>query len=107
MADRLERLIHLINKTGDKLVVFDRSRPDDAFVISSLEQYERMVKEVADVRGLTEDELIDKINQDIALWKSEQSGDAGFSDFSEDFTEKKRKNAWTIPESRKTKSEQS
>ena len=123
MLDRLQRLIHLINKTGDKLIVFDQLEPDNCYVISSLSDYEHIVKEGNGVQGLTEDELIDKINRDIAIWKNGQVQGPEFSDYSQDYTEnsenKERetprtwsppkpslehpvsKNSWTIPESRR------
>ena len=123
MQDRLQRLIHLINKTGDKLIVFDQQNPDNCYVISSLPDYEHIVKEGADIKGLTEDELIDKINRDIAIWKNGQVQGSEFSDFSQEYTENQvteepevpqswsppkpsfdsqpPKNNWTIPESRR------
>lgn len=123
MADRLQRLIHLINKTGDKLIVFDQQNSDNCYVISSLSDYEEVVKEGGDIKGLTEDELIDKINRDIAIWKNGQVQGSEFSDFPQEYTENQTepepevtqswsppkpsfereppKNNWTIPESRR------
>lgn len=105
MSDRLERFMNLIAKTGDKVVVYDRHDPDNSFVITSLNDYERLIKEAQGVKGLTEDELIDKINCDIALWKSgredspEPVESAPLPSFS---SEKKPKgNAWSIPSSRR------
>lgn len=123
MADRLQRLIHLINKTGDKLIVFDQQNSDNCYVISSLSDYEQVVKEGGDIKGLTEDELIDKINRDIAIWKNGQVQGSEFSDFPQEYIENQTdtepevpkswsppkpsferetpKNNWTIPESRR------
>ncbi|QQS60059.1 hypothetical protein IPN41_02945 [Candidatus Falkowbacteria bacterium] len=123
MSDRLQRLIHLINKTGDKLIVFDQQNPDNCYVISGLSDYEHIVKEGSDIKGLTEDELIDKINRDIAIWKNGQVQGSEFSDFSQEYTGNQEnveseisqswsppkpsferqvaKNNWTIPESRR------
>lgn len=128
MSDRLQRLIHLINKTGDKLIVFDQDQPDNCYVISSLRDYEQTVKETTSVKGLTEDELIDKINRDIAVWKSDQRESLDFSNFSEEFvateedqvaseektwtppkpsspSNQESKNMWKIPESRRREAE--
>ncbi len=128
MQDRLQRLIHLINKTGDKLIVFDQQNSDNCYVISSLSGYEDIVKEGSDVKGLTEDELIDKINRDIAVWKSDQRETLDFSNFSEEFvaseeapvvveektwtppkpsspSNQESKNMWKIPESRRREAE--
>ena len=72
MPDQLQKAINLVKKTGDKLIVFDSAKPDNTFVILALKDYENLVLGKSEVRGLTEDELLDKINRDIAIWKSEQ-----------------------------------
>lgn len=131
MSDRLQRLIQLVNKTGDKIIVFDNSQADNCYVISSLKDYERLIKDSGGVKGLTEDELIDKINRDIAVWKSDQAQELEFSGFSEDYTpeqplvnpeeaqepvgwkppkptsphSEEAKNIWKIPESRRREAE--
>jgi len=73
MQDQLQKAINLVKKTGDKLIVFDSAKPDNVFVVLSLKDYENLVLGKSEVRGLTEDELLDKINRDIAIWKSDQS----------------------------------
>lgn len=126
MTDRLHRLIQLINKTGDKLIVFDSANSDNCYVISSLKDYERLIKDSGSVKGLTEDELIDKINRDIAVWKSDQTENLEFSEFSEETealteqidanpvtwtppkpatSDSTPKNMWKIPESRRREAE--
>lgn len=101
MIDRLQKLIQLIRQTGDRIVVFDNSAPDDSYVIMAASDYEKMVAEARGVKGLTEDELIDKINQDITVWKTERSGTPGFSDFPKENAKPKASSAWAIPESRR------
>ena len=75
MQDQLQKVINLAKKTGDRLIVFDSSKPDNAFVVLALKDYENLVLGKSEVRGLTEDGLLDKINRDIAIWKSEQNSD--------------------------------
>ena len=77
MQDQLQKAIKLAKKTGDRLIVFDPSNTNLAYVVMTLEEYERLVVKKSEVKDLTEDELLDKINRDIAIWKSEQ-------DFSDD-----------------------
>jgi len=72
MLDNLERAINLAKKTGDRLIVFDSMKPANAYVVMSLLDYENLVLSKNPVRDLTEDELLDKINRDIAIWKNEQ-----------------------------------
>ena len=61
MQDQLQKAINLVKKTGDKLIVYDSSKPDNTFVILALKDYENLVLGKSEVRGLTEDELLDKI----------------------------------------------
>jgi hypothetical protein len=86
----------------------------------SLGEYERLLAEAKNVKDLTEDELIDKINCDIALWKSGQFNEppleavsmpSQFS-FAQDLrrpkpntTPKKPKGNWAIPETRRREAE--
>lgn len=72
MQQQLLKAINLAKKTGDKLIVFDGQYPESIYVVMSLAEYEKMILQSSDVRGLTEQELLDKINRDIAIWKSEQ-----------------------------------
>ncbi len=116
MADRLERFINLIAKSGDKLLVYDRHQPDDSFVLVSLPEFERLTIEANGVKGLTEDELIDKINRDIASWKGEQFGGhseqefaaapSEFPETAQPVSRKPRSHGWSIPQSRRREDSQ-
>ena len=75
MHNQQQRAISLAKKTGDKLVIFDSPKAEDAYVILTFKDYENLVLGKSEVKNLTEDELLDKINRDIAIWKSEQDGD--------------------------------
>jgi hypothetical protein len=72
MQDQLQKAIKLAKKTGDRLIVFDPNHTDLTYVVMTIDDYERMVEKRSEVKGLTEQELIDKINRDIAIWKSDQ-----------------------------------
>ncbi|MFA6393669.1 MAG: hypothetical protein WCW25_02245 [Patescibacteria group bacterium] len=72
MQNQLQRAMEIAKKTGDRLIVFDNAKSSDPYVVLCLDEYERLAIKRADVRGLTEDELLDKINRDIAVWKSER-----------------------------------
>lgn len=71
MSQRLEKLINLSRKTGDRIIVFDPQKSDDGYIIMPVEDYEKIVIGKNEVRGLTENEMLDKINRDIAVWKSD------------------------------------
>jgi len=71
MQHAINKVFNLINKTGDRCIVLSQDS-DEAYVVMSLAEYERMTLGKADVSELSEDELLDKINRDIAMWKSQQ-----------------------------------
>jgi hypothetical protein len=121
MQDQLAKAINLAKKTGDKLIVFDSSKPENVFVVLSIKDYENLVLGKSEVRGLTEDELLDKINRDIAIWKSDQREAENFDiipdyfkelpikEGSEENVEKAIKRAgksWSIPSRRKINAEE-
>lgn len=70
----LKRVFDLINKTGDRCIILSPDS-DEAYAVMSLAEYERLALGRSQVSGLTEDELLDKINRDIAIWKSQQEED--------------------------------
>ena len=81
MQTQLQKAIDLVKKTGDRLLVFDSAKSDNIYVVMNIKDYENLVLGKSEVRGLTEDELLDKINRDIAIWKSEQEFDGfGYSE---------------------------
>jgi len=118
MQDQLQKAINLARKTGDKLIVVDSSKPDNVFVVMSLKDYENLVLGKSEVRGLTEDDLLDKINRDIAIWKSDQLEEKNISIIPDYFKElpnkeegfekvgKKFNKSWSIPSRRKINAEE-
>ncbi len=107
MLNQLERAINVTKKTGDKLIIFDSNKPEEeAQVIMPLSSYERLIEAKRDIKDLTEDKLLDKINRDIAIWRSEQEKDDYYIENTKNkkFIENnkkeinKKKKAWSIPE---------
>ncbi|MAG28724.1 hypothetical protein CL632_01060 [bacterium] len=72
MQESMQKVFELINKTGDRCIVVSPDS-DEAYAILSLQEYERLVMAKEQVSELSEDELLDKINRDIAVWKSQQT----------------------------------
>ncbi len=115
MNEQLQKVISLIRKTGDRLIIFDRVRPEETYVVMGLKDYENIAIGRSEVRGLTEEELLDKINRDIAIWKSDQenhnysinllnlTSKLDLSNNIEGYSAKKKKTNkdWAIPEDRK------
>ena len=71
MSQAFENVIKFIQKTNDKCIVLDKNG-DIAYVVLSYDEYQKLIENVSGVQNLTEDELLDKINRDIAIWKSAQ-----------------------------------
>lgn len=81
MSQELKKVIKLVKKTGDRIIVFDPEEGEENFVVLPWEEYEKLLGDRGfpvqnqtserNVKNLTENELIDKINRDIAAWKTE------------------------------------
>lgn len=71
---QLKQIIDLIKKTGDRLVILDQKGA--GFVMMDVKDYEKLILAKSEVKDLTEAELLDKMNRDIAIWKANQSQEA-------------------------------
>jgi len=74
MNQDFKKIIDLINRTGDNCIVLDESGKP-AYVIATFENYQKLVLGKSEVVGLSEDELLEKINRDIAIWKTNQEAE--------------------------------
>lgn len=105
--EQLKKILDLIKKTGDRVIIFDGNNPDDSYVVMDFNNYAAsQVKGVAPlinvapkaelspnlpkVNNLTEEDLTDKINREISVWKNRD-----VSPFLGE--ENKAKNGWQIP----------
>jgi hypothetical protein len=98
MDAAIKKAISLAKKTGDRIIIVDSSCPSDSFVIMPFEQYERLSLNVSqkdklleNVKNLTDQDLIDKINRDIAVWKESQEMERSMRDLGaglDDYEEK-------------------
>ena len=68
--DNLNKIINLIKKTGDKIIVLNEGEP--SLVMMSFKDYENLVFSKSDFKDLTKEELMDRINKEIAFNKEEQ-----------------------------------
>lgn len=71
MYKKLDQVLALVAKTGDKMIVVSENH--DPYVVMSLKDYEGLLTNNVAVHDLSEDELLSKINRDIAIWKSVQA----------------------------------
>ncbi len=65
-----ERLLNFMAKSGDRCVIMEKGQP--AFVLMKIEDYEELLMAHSGVEGLTEGELLDKINREVAIWRASQ-----------------------------------
>jgi PHD/YefM family antitoxin component YafN of YafNO toxin-antitoxin module len=65
----LNRLISLARRTGDRLIIHQPEEGED-IVIMNVDEYEALMEEEYELRDLSERQLLDKINRDIAIWRA-------------------------------------
>jgi hypothetical protein len=66
-----QEIKELIKKTGGKWVLAENGKSD--FVVMSWNDFQEISSAKNEVKSLTEEELIDKINKDISLWREGQA----------------------------------
>lgn len=69
MTNSFERLMNLAKKTGDRIILYDASS-DKSMVVMNLDDYEYLMLGRSNIHKLTEGQLLDQINRDIAVWRS-------------------------------------
>jgi len=102
MDDKFKKIIDLARKTGDKIFVYDSSGLEEAVVMMGLDEYEKILQNNNSIKDLTESELLDRINCDIALWRSENSVNDDLAnteneELKEGLKKDKQKKVWSIP----------
>jgi hypothetical protein len=100
--EQLKKILKLIKRTGDKVVIYSENDPDSSFVLMDIVGYENLLNKNIDSQNtenttpvsnnldLTADDLTDRINCDISTWKNQENGQ--YLD-----EESKSRNPWAIP----------
>jgi hypothetical protein len=121
--EQLKKILDLVKKTGDRIIIFDAAHPDDSYALMDFSSYAGLVdkgrsqeKAVSanlenaplnpelpvkseKKENLTEEDLTDKINREISMWKNrEDSAYLG--------EENKPRKAWQIPPQVKDKAQE-
>jgi len=91
ISPELKKILNLVKKTGDSVIVYDAQETEETFVLMDFNSYEKMnskelkleekpgdlsiQKQIEDpkIKNLTEEELTDKINREISLWKNQEN----------------------------------
>lgn len=66
---QIDRVIKLVRRTGDKVVLMD-NESDAVMMLMELGSYEKMLANSESVEKLSEEELMEKINRDVAVWRA-------------------------------------
>ena len=117
--EQLKKILNLIKKTGDRVVLFDGANPTESYVLMDLDNYsglsggEKKVQPVSSEKSaapenkapkepgenLTEEDLTDKINREILMWKNREHEPYSAID-------DRPKKAWSIPSQVKNKAQE-
>lgn len=85
---QLDRVMRILARTGDRCMVFDRQN-DVGVMVMNLDEYEKFLNGGQDVSDLSEGDMLEKINRDIAVWRENHASEEGKSDvFDWDFEKK-------------------
>ena len=95
----MDKVLELAAKTGDKVIVLSDNH--EPYIIMSIKEYEALLHGSSSVTHLSEDELLSKINRDIAVWKVSQEDLNNYS--LEDFkVDTLRRDEKSVAKSKKT-----
>jgi hypothetical protein len=69
-----QELKDLIRDVGGKFIIAENGKA--SYVAMSLKEFQKSIASKESLQALTEEELVDKINNDIAMWReSQESGE--------------------------------
>jgi ribosomal protein L30E len=112
--EQLKKILKLVKTTGDRVIIFDANSPEDSYVVMDINNYSKMVsvpvgetvEKITEIKAkteekenLTEEDLTDKINREISMWKNREN--LPYLD-----EEEKTKKAWSIPSQVKNKAQE-
>lgn len=75
MDAAIKKIIELIQKTGDRFIVWDTDS-NKPYVVMSLADYEKLLAKPEQPKAHSDSQLLEKINSDIALWRAKQEREA-------------------------------
>ena len=65
-----QELKDLIRDVGGKFIIAENGKA--RYIAMSLKEFQKSIADKESIQALTEEELVDKINNDIALWRESQ-----------------------------------
>ena len=68
-----KELKDIIELAGGRYIIVEDGQPK--YIVMNFDEYKNTVLDRKSVQALTEDELIEKINSDISLWREKQDAE--------------------------------
>ena len=68
-----KELQEIMDLAGGRYIIVENGRPK--YIVMNFDEYRAAVLDRKSVQALTEEELIEKINSDISLWREKQSAE--------------------------------
>ena len=75
----LKKILDLLRKTGERFLLADDD--DNFFIILSAADYENLLLKHSEIKDFSEEELLNKINKDVAIWKAAQEDEKLLADW--------------------------
>lgn len=66
-------LKNILDLAGGRYIIVENGRPK--YIVMNFDEYKSAVLDKKSVESLTEEELIEKINSDISLWRERQTAE--------------------------------
>ena len=101
MYESFKKALKIAKKTNSAVIMFNPEKADESFALIDLDSYEKLLSgdKIKENENLTEDNLADKINREISLWKNQENPEIVDS-------EESPKKRWQIPPQVKNKAKE-
>ncbi len=66
----LDKIINLVKKTNDKIIIVDENNNTN-LVLMPFSDYEKIIENADNIKNLNEKEMLNQIDRDISIWKQE------------------------------------
>ena len=100
MNNQLQRILSLVKRTGDRIIVFDPVEAEKSYVVMDIDQYEKLLAPsdvISDKKVLTSASTTDKIDSGEKMWKTDKNFQEDNIYSSAQIIENQQKNNWKIP----------
>jgi PHD/YefM family antitoxin component YafN of YafNO toxin-antitoxin module len=96
--NQLNRLLKLINRTGDRLVVLDKDT-ESAVVLMEIDEYEKLLDGGPRLENMSESDILDKINREVAVWREKNLANSVSMESEDDLAAPTTENTKNEPDS--------